>query len=202
MPLSDTPSGPGRPREFEIDAAVESAMQVFWTLGYNGTSLVDLIDGTGLSRGSLYKAFGDKHGLFLFALDRYISQSLIRLLSTLQQPGSAKAAIRETLTRLVEMSCQEEGRRGCMLVATAMEMVPHDEEIAERVKTMVDRIRNAYADAIVRGQASGEIPGRLDAQSLATLIVSLTHGMRTLGKVGAIDQQMTAIVESAMRLLD
>ncbi|NUU04234.1 TetR/AcrR family transcriptional regulator [Herbaspirillum robiniae] len=177
-------------------------MQVFWTLGYNGTSLVDLIDGTGLSRGSLYKAFGDKHGLFLFALDRYISQSLIRLLSTLQQPGSAKAAIRETLTRLVEMSCQEEGRRGCMLVATAMEMVPHDEEIAERVKTMVDRIRNAYADAIVRGQASGEIPGRLDAQSLATLIVSLTHGMRTLGKVGAIDQQMTAIVESAMRLLD
>lgn len=202
MNSSDQPSGPGRPREFEIDAVVESAMQVFWTRGYNGTSLVDLIDGTGLSRGSIYKAFGDKHGLFLFALDRYISQSLVRLLGTLQQTDSAKAAIRETLTRLAEMSCQEEGRRGCMLVATAMEMVPHDEEIAERVKAMVDRIRNAYADAIVRGQASGEIPARLDARSLATLIVSLTHGMRTLGKVGAIDKEMTAAVESAMRLLD
>lgn len=202
MSLPDLPSGPGRPREFEIDAAVESAMQVFWTRGYNGTSLVDLIDGTGLSRGSLYKAFGDKHGLFLFALDRYISQSLIRLLGTLQKPGSAKAAIRETLTRLAEMSCQEEGRRGCMLVATAMEMVSHDDEIGERVKSMVDRIRNAYAEAIARGQASGEIPAHHDAQSLATLIVSLTHGMRTLGKVGAIDKQMTSVVGSAMRLLD
>ncbi|OWY28832.1 TetR/AcrR family transcriptional regulator [Herbaspirillum robiniae] len=202
MSVSNLPSGPGRPREFEIDAAVESAMQVFWTRGYNGTSLVDLIGGTGLSRGSLYKAFGDKHGLFLFALDRYISQSLVRLLSTLEKPGSAKAAIRETLTRLAEMSCKEEGRRGCMLVATAMEMVAHDEEISERVKSMVDRIRNAYAQAIVRGQASGEIPAHHDARSLATLIVSLTHGMRTLGKVGAIDKQMTAVVESAMRLLD
>ncbi|MFX5776960.1 helix-turn-helix domain-containing protein, partial [Acinetobacter baumannii] len=55
MSTSDHSSGPGRPREFEIDAAVESAMQVFWTRGYHGTSLVDLIDGTGLSRGSLYK---------------------------------------------------------------------------------------------------------------------------------------------------
>ncbi|WP_051110934.1 TetR/AcrR family transcriptional regulator [Herbaspirillum frisingense] len=202
MSLSHLPSGPGRPREFEIDAAVESAMQVFWTRGYNGTSLVDLIDGTGLSRGSLYKAFGDKHGLFLSALDRYISQSLVRLLSTLDQPGSAKAAIRETLMRLAEMSCRKEGRRGCMLVATAMEMVSHDDDVAERVKTMVDRIRHAYAKAIARGQASGEIPAHHDPQTLATVIVSLTHGMRTLGKVGAVDKQMTAVVETAMRLLD
>lgn len=202
MTLSNPSSGPGRPREFEIDAAVESAMQVFWTHGYHGTSLVDLINGTGLSRGSLYKAFGDKHGLFLYALDRYISQSITRLLGTLQKPGSAKAAIRETLTRLAEMSCQEEGRRGCMLVATATEMVQHDDVIAERVKAMIDRIRNAYAEAIRRGQASGEIPAHHDAQSLATLIVCFTHGMRTLGKIDAVDKQMTAIVESAMRLLD
>ncbi|WDZ96726.1 TetR/AcrR family transcriptional regulator [Herbaspirillum sp. WKF16] len=202
MSLSDTPSGPGRPREFEIDAAVESAMQVFWTRGYHGTSLVDLIDGTGLSRGSLYKAFGDKHGLFLFALDRYISQSLVRLLCTLQKPGSAKAAIRETVTRLAELSCKKEGRRGCMLVATATEMVPHDDAIAERVNAMIDRIRHAYAEAIVRGQASGEIAPHHDAQALATLIVCLTHGMRTLGKVGAVDKQINALVDSAMRLLD
>ena len=177
-------------------------MQVFWTRGYNGTSLVDLIDGTGLSRGSLYKAFGDKHGLFLSALDRYISQSLVRLLGTLEQPGSAKAAIRETLMRLAEMSCRKEGRRGCMLVATAMEMVSHDDDVAERVKAMVDRIRHAYAKAIARGQASGEIPAHHDPQTLATVIVSLTHGMRTLGKVGAVDKQITAVVETAMRLLD
>lgn len=202
MSTSDHSSGPGRPREFEIDAAVESAMQVFWTRGYHDTSLVDLIDGTGLSRGSLYKAFGDKHGLFLDALDRYIAQSLERLLGTLQQPGSAKAAIRKTLMGLAEMSCRAEGRRGCLLVATATEMVSHDELVAERVKAMIDRIRKAYAEAIRRGQASGEIAAHHDPQALATLIVCFTHGMRTLGKVDAIDKQMRAVVDQAMRLLD
>ncbi|MGC5376836.1 TetR/AcrR family transcriptional regulator, partial [Salmonella enterica] len=68
------------------------------------------------------------------ALDRYIAQSLERLLGTLQQPGSAKAAIRKTLMGLAEMSCRAEGRRGCLLVATATEMVSHDELVAERVK--------------------------------------------------------------------
>jgi TetR/AcrR family transcriptional repressor of nem operon len=202
MTLSDHSSAPGRPREFEIEAAVESAMQVFWTHGYNGTSLVDLIDGTGLSRGSLYKAFGDKRGLFLFALERYTAESSAELIKTLQQPGPVKAAIRETLTRFVQLSCAEEGLRGCMLVATATEMVPHDAGVAERVKGMMDRIRNAYAAAIVRGQASGEIPAHHDAESLATLIVCLTNGMRVIGKVGTAEKHMTAVVNTAMALLD
>lgn len=195
-------AAPGRPREFEIDDAIESAMQVFWTRGYNGTSLIDLIDGTGLSRGSLYKAFGDKRGLFLVALDRYFSVTSAGLFQTLQKPGPVKAAIRETLIRFAQISSAEDGLRGCMLVATATEMVPHDEGVADCVKAMFDRMRNAYAAAIARGQASGEIPARHDAQTLAGLIVCLTQGMRAVGKTGAAAKQMTAVVNAAMALLD
>jgi TetR/AcrR family transcriptional repressor of nem operon len=202
MTPSDSSSAPGRPREFEIDDAIESAMQVFWTRGYNGTSLVDLIDGTGLSRGSLYKAFGDKRGLFLVALERYFSESSVSLFHTLQQPGPVKSVIRETLMRFAQMSCAEDGRRGCMLVATATEMVPHDAGIAQYVRSMFDRMRNAYAAAIARGQASGEIPAHHDAQALAGLIVCLTQGMRAVGKAGAEKKSMVAMADAAMALFD
>jgi TetR/AcrR family transcriptional repressor of nem operon len=73
------PTPRGRPREFDTDAAIERAMGVFWSSGYHGTSLPDLLEATNLSRGSLYAAFGDKHGLFLRALDRYIGEALTRL---------------------------------------------------------------------------------------------------------------------------
>lgn len=198
-PYSTTP---GRPREFDIDEAVESAMQVFWTRGYNGTSLVDLIEGTGLSRGSLYKAFGDKHGLFLAALERYTSGAGEDLFRTLQKSGPVKALIRETLRRFAQISSGVDGLRGCMLVATATEMLPHDADVAPCVAAMFDRMRNAYAAAIERGQAAGEIPRRHDAQTLARLIVCLTQGMRATGKAGATRKEMTAVVDSAMALLD
>jgi TetR/AcrR family transcriptional repressor of nem operon len=202
MPRPTTNTTPGRPREFEIDDAVESAMQVFWSRGYHGTSLMDLIDGTGLSRGSLYKAFGDKHGLFIAALERYFSESSAPLFHTLQKPGPVKAAIRETLIRFAQLSSAADGLRGCMLVATATEMVPHDAGVAECVKAMFDRMRDAYAAAIARGQAGGEIPAHHDAQALAGLIVCLTQGMRAVGKTGAAEKQMTAVVNAAMALLD
>lgn len=202
MTPSEHPAAPGRPREFEVDDAVESAMQVFWTHGYNGTSLVDLIDGTGLSRGSLYKAFGDKRGLFLAALERYTEGSSAGLFAILRQPLPAKAVIRASLTRFAQLSSAEEGLRGCMLVATATEMVPHDAGIAASVHAMFERMRTAYAGVIADGQARGEIPAHRDARTLASAIVCLTQGMRAVGKAGATQQDMDAVADAAMALLD
>src|SRR5271168_3205870 len=84
---------PGRPREFDIDEAVESAILVFRSRGYHGASVQDLTEGTGLARGSLYKAFHDKRTLFLTALDHCTAASLRRASDALSQPGSARAAI-------------------------------------------------------------------------------------------------------------
>src|SRR3977135_535260 len=87
----------GRPREFDTDAAVARAMDVFWSCGYHGTSLPDLLEATALSRGSLYAAFGDKHGLFLRALDRYIDDALTRLEGELHPRESGLAGGRTLL---------------------------------------------------------------------------------------------------------
>ena len=192
----------GRPREFDIDEAVEAAMQVFWSRGYNGTSLPDLIDGTGLSRGSLYKAFGDKRALFLLALDRYTSAAANRLSATLQESGSAKVAIRKALLRYAQLSIGMAGQRGCLLLATATEMVPHDAEIAHRASRMFADIQHSFADAIQRGKDAGEITRKVDSATLAQLLLCLVQGMRAVGKTGMTKAEVTAVIDCAMQLLD
>lgn len=195
------PAGLGRPREFELDAAARDAMNVFWDRGYEGASLPDLIAGTGLSRGSLYKAFGDKKGLLLAALDLYMADGLKATADILSQPGAVKAAIRDSLLRYMRLSVGDAGRRGCLVVATTMEMAAHDAEVAERTGRMFRRLQQLYAGAIVRGQASGEIPDH-DEQVLARFLVCQIEGMRVLGKTGVPEADMLALVDSAMRLLD
>lgn len=177
-------------------------MQVFWSNGYNGTSLPDLIEGTGLSRGSLYKAFGDKKGLFLAALDQYIARARERVASTLQGPGPAKDAIRQALLRYAQIASGAVGQRGCLLVATATEMVSQDAEMAERVRAMFVWLQDAFARAIERGQAEGDIAADQDSQVLARLLLCLTQGMRAVGKAGAAKKDMVAVVEAAMRILE
>ncbi|RFU45224.1 TetR/AcrR family transcriptional regulator [Paraburkholderia sp. DHOC27] len=177
-------------------------MQVFWSHGYNGTSLPDLIEGTGLSRGSLYKAFGDKKGLFLAGLDLYIARACERVSSNLQTPGPVKAAIHEALLRYAQLASGPTGRRGCPLVAAATEMVPHDAEISERIGNMFAWLQNAFAAAIERGQAQGEIAADQDSQTLARLLLCLTQGMRAVGKTGVAKKDMIAVIDTAMRILD
>lgn len=194
-------AGFGRPREFELGAAARDAMSVFWDKGYEGTSLPDLIAGTGLSRGSLYKAFGDKKGLLLAALDLYMSEGLRETGDLLSQPGSAKNAIRKSLLRYAQLSSGDLGRRGCLVVSLATEMAAHDIEVAQRTGRMFRRLQQLYAGAIVRGQASGEISDR-DEQIMARFLVCQIEGMRVLGKTGALETDMFALVECAMRILE
>ncbi|KVA06770.1 TetR family transcriptional regulator [Burkholderia latens] len=195
------PTSLGRPREFELDDAARDAMQVFWDRGYEGASLPDLIAGTGLSRGSLYKAFGDKKGLLLAALDLYMADGLKATADLLSQPGAVKDAIRQSLLRYARLSVGEAGRRGCLAVAMTTEMASRDPDVAERTARMFRRLQQLYAGAIVRGQASGEIPER-DEQALARFLVCQVEGMRVLGKTGVSEADMLALVDSTMRVLD
>ena len=191
------PTPPGRPREFELDVAARDAMNVFWDRGYEAASLPDLIEGTGLSRGSIYKAFGDKKGLLLAALDLYAADGLKQTADLLSQPGSVKAAIRASLLRYVQLSCGGAGRRGCLVVAMAVEQAAHDPEIAERTGRMFRRIQQLYAGAIIRGQANGEIREG-DEQAMARFVLSQIQGMRVLGKTGASETEMTEVLDNVM----
>jgi len=201
--VADTPTSPspGRPREFEFDDAVRRAKDVFWDRGYHDASLPDLLEGMGLSRGSFYKAFGDKKGIFLRALDAYIEDALREVGDVLAAEGSPKAAIRHALLRNADQSFGAEGLRGCFVVLTATEMLPGDEEVSVRVSRLFRRLRELYAGAIIRGQAAGEIDAGRDPHALARFLVCQIQGMRVLGKAGADRADMRGVIELALEPL-
>jgi TetR/AcrR family transcriptional repressor of nem operon len=192
---------PGRPREFDIDVAVESAILVFRSRGYHGTSVQDLTEGTGLARGSLYKAFHDKRTLFLAALDHYTAASLRRVGDALNQPGSARTAIREALLGYARRAAAAQGQQGCLIVAAAMEMMPDDIEVSALISRMFRRMQDLFAAAVIRGQACGEIAGDLDERAIARMLLCTIQGLRVLGKTGPSEQDMTEVVETALRAL-
>jgi TetR/AcrR family transcriptional regulator, transcriptional repressor for nem operon len=189
--------GPGRPREFDIDEVVGDAMQVFQRRGYAGTSLVDLIKGTGLTRGSLYKAFKDKRTLFLAALDRYTTAGMDNLRVNLAT-GSPRDAIRNTLMQIARASAHKTGRRGCLVVASAVEMASKDEQIRHRISRTFYRMQSLLEDAVRRGQATGEIQSRRDPETLSRFLVCTIEGMGVLGKTGKTEEEMSEIVDVAL----
>jgi TetR/AcrR family transcriptional regulator, transcriptional repressor for nem operon len=194
-------SGPGRPREFDIDAAVADAIEVFRAHGYHGTSVEDLAEGTGLTKGSLYKAFHDKRSLFLAALDHYTAASLQRVGDTLAQPGSAREAIRETLMGYARRASASQGAQGCLITSAAMEMMPADEEASALIKRMFRRMQDLFAAAVIRGQAAGEIPRDYDERAIARFLLNTVQGLRVLGKTGPSEAETTEIVDVALRVL-
>jgi TetR/AcrR family transcriptional repressor of nem operon len=172
----------GRPRSFDVDAAVERAMDVFWSRGYHATALPDLLRATRLSRGSLYAAFGDKHSLFLRALDRYIADAMARMDGELASPREPVEGLRAYLAGYVERTSGAKGRRGCLLVATAMELAGQDAEVGRRVAGFFKAMEGRVADALSRAETAGKLADRVEPLSAARILVCFVEGLRVTGK--------------------
>lgn len=184
----------GRPREFGIELAVEKAMQVFWSEGYHRTSLPDLLTATALSRGSLYAAFGDKRGLFLLALSRYIDQALARLDQELGSGSSALAGVRACLDGYVGRVTGSAGKRGCLVVAATMELAAHDPDVAHRISRFFQSMEARLTTALARARAEGDLVGDADPATLAHLLVCTAEGLRVVSKVGSRADRAKATV--------
>ena len=198
--MTTNSSGLGRPREFELETAARDTMKVFWDRGYVRASLPDLIAGTGLSRESLYKAFGDKKGLLLAALGLYMCDGLRETAGLLSQPGSATNAIKASLLRYARLSSGEPGRRGCLVVSLATEMAAYDNDVAEKTERMFKRLQQLYVETIIRAQENGELPEHNEFV-MARFLVCQIEGMRVLGKTGASETEMLELVECTMNRL-
>jgi len=177
-----TQTSRGRPRSFDVDAAVERAMDVFWSRGYHATALPDLLRATKLSRGSLYAAFGDKHSLFLRALDRYIDDALTRMDKEFDARTDPLDGLRTYLAGYVDRTSGASGRRGCLLVATAMEMAGQDAEVARRIARFFKAMEAKVADALSRAKALGQLADGVEPPTAARIIVCFVEGLRVVGK--------------------
>ena len=178
----------GRPREFDPKHATRRAMEVFWSNGYHATCLPDLLDATHLSRSSLYAAYGDKHGLFLSALDQFIENSLVRIDNDLDAARPAFECLRACLVGCVERSCGASGKRGCFLVSTAKEMAGRDPEVAKRVRRFFEKFEQKLTATFQRAREKSELADGVEPAAAARVLLSMIEGLRVLGKAG-IDER-------------
>lgn len=193
---------PGRPREFDMDAALDKAVKVFCERGYRTTSIGDLTEAMDLASGSVYKAFKDKMAIFLAAFDRYKTVKDQKLQDALATAETGRDKVRATLEFYAEASHGAEGRRGCLVVSSASELAVFDAGVAERVIAALQRNEALLAGLICQGQQDGSIPPQVDTGIAARLLPCLVQGMRVVGKTGRTRDEMVALAERAMKTLD
>ncbi|MCL7489694.1 MAG: TetR/AcrR family transcriptional regulator [Desulfobulbaceae bacterium] len=191
----------GRPLEYDPDAALDAAMQLFWEQGYEATSMSDLLQAMGLSKSSLYQRFSGKKELFLQCMARYTERVGTRLRGRLDQADSGREFIRELLLHAVIEAGGTECRRGCLLMNTASEFAQQDPEIASRVVSGFEGLRAILRQAVKWGQGEGEITSDQEADALAGYLMSTIAGLKTVVKGGASERQVREIVEIALRAL-
>lgn len=170
-----------RPREFDVDTALERAMQAFWAKGYEATSLDDLCVATGLGRSSLYAAFGDKHALYLRALDRYEEGGVARIAAALARPP-IHDGVAAFVGRLIDDIVAGPGRRGCFIGNCAAELARGDRAAAAHVRRSLDRIETTFRNALLQARRRGEIAAAADVDALARFLVAGIQGLRLVGK--------------------
>ena len=188
----------GRPREFDLDAAVEKAMQVFWARGYEGASIAELTAAMGISRPSLYAAFGDKRRLFGIALKHYANGPRGFGAKALALPVT-RDAVEALLYGVVELSTRVSGPKGCLYTHAALACGPE----AEAIRDETNQLRLAGEEKLLarlqKGRDEGELPVSENLPALAKYIATVAQGITVQGAAGVPLEALNAAVEVAMR---
>jgi TetR/AcrR family transcriptional regulator, transcriptional repressor for nem operon len=190
-----------RPREFDVDIALGRAMEVFWTKGYEATSLDDLCEATGLSRSSLYAAFGDKRDMLFKSLDLYVERRAARIGQVLQRPPF-RAALAALLRELIDGIVAGPGRRGCFIGNCAAELARQDRNAMARVRRSLLQNQETIRAALLQARSRGEIARNADLDALASFLISSLQGLRLVGKANPDRVALEDIAAMILRCLD
>lgn len=189
----------GRPQEFNVEKVLESAMDVFWSNGYEATSMQMLLKSTGLSKSSLYQSFGDKEEIFLKCLEMYILTMKERLLTQLSLQSSGIDFIRATLLSSAEEAKRPVFPRGCLLMNTATEFAQSRSTVSKCVNKGIETFKAIFMTALKKAISSGEIDKDTDIEQLAAYIVSSMSGIKSMVKGGADEKSVICIVQIVMK---
>ena len=192
----------GRPKEFDEQQALEQAMTVFWTYGYEATSVQDLLDAMGINRGSMYDTFGDKHALFSAAIDHYGRTVTSGLEDLLDSGGSPLGTIRKTLRALRDQALKGTGTcSGCMATHTAIELDSHDAATVRVIRRLFGRMEKAFLRALDRAVEAGELSSRTDTRALARFFTGTVQGLVVLGKAAPPKAALDDVINVALSVL-
>lgn len=187
----------GRPKEFERSEALASALEVFWTKGYESTSVQNLVDAMGVNRGSLYDTFGDKHALFIEAVEYYLNDHVSKMVESLGAGNSPLAGIRGVFNTLVDHLTSGNCCRGCLITNAAVELAPHNEDVADIVGRSLKTMEKAFRDQLNQAVIQGELSAESDTRMLARFLVTSLQGVVVMGKASA----GKAVLKDAVRAI-
>lgn len=190
----------GRPRTFDIDQALDRAMQIFWKHGYQDASLHELTDAMGLSKPSLYAAFGDKEALYLKGLQRYLALLIERHAARLDDEPDGRMAIDGFLRSVATMLADPELPGGCFIINGTADCggstIPASVEMA--LRAALQGTEALVLERLERAQRDGQLPAGLAATGLAGLFGSLIAGLAVFAKSGASRDKLMAVIDTAM----
>lgn len=192
----------GRPREFDEDQVLDAAMKAFWANGYEATSLADLVSATGLHKGSLYQAFGDKHALFVQTLNRYLQNIRHHKNQVLDQAETPVAGIRAVLHGFIDMSEGDTScPQGCMAVKTLVEIAPHDPEVQRIMEDHKNTMRASMESRLSQAQASGELSADKSPQMITALLMIFMDGLAALASGPTTLEEAHALLDGQLDAL-
>lgn len=190
----------GRPKEFDREAALDRALEIFWDRGYDGTSMADLVDGLGIGRQSLYDTFGDKRALYLEALDRYRTDRNLTPWHLLdEQP--LRPGLRALFTAVVDWLPSSREGRTCMMVGAAAERAPHDKDVTARFCDNTAQVEARFAARLTRARAAGELGAQHDLAGLARYFTNTLYGLNVTAKAVRDRAKLLQIVDVALMIL-
>ncbi|MEV6851215.1 TetR/AcrR family transcriptional regulator [Actinoplanes sp. NPDC051411] len=188
----------GRPMQFDADAAVESAMQVFWRNGYAATTPQALTAELGIGKGSLYNTFGSKHSLFVRSLARYSTWRTAFLADNFSRPAPVRRQLREAVVALTGYG---EHDRGCLLVNASAELGSTDHTVTDISAGLFAGIEDAFRAAIQRGQRDGELAGAIDAGAQASALLTTVIGTSLLLKARTDQRRVRRTIDATIERL-
>jgi AcrR family transcriptional regulator len=190
----------GRPREFDIEQALDRALEVFWRNGYEGASIASLTAAMGISPPSLYAAFGNKEGLFRRALDRYVARRRTEYWNDALAQPTARRMLEHLLYESADFLTEKCNPPGCLLVRGALACSETAVPIAKELAS-----RRSEGEALIRARLkaareAGELPPGLEPDAFARYIMTVLEGMSVRAAAGASRKELHKVAKLALRL--
>ena len=185
-------------KAFDPQQVLEKAMDAFWERGYEGISIEDLVQCTGIGRGSLYDTFDDKHSLYLAALDRYLASVRAQTTALLEQTGTLQEVLERLFQTQVDILLSDPARRGCFLVNASLEMAPHDPEVNQIVQSALQELEEELYRLLIKAQVAGDLSWTHDPHQLAHFLVATLVSIRVLARGQQDRRVLQDVVKTAV----
>ena len=190
----------GRPRNFDLDTALDRALEVFWQHGFQAASLADLTSAMGLSKPSLYAAFGDKESLYLKVLERYVALQIEQHTAIFDSEPDARQALEKFLRTMAALLADPTPPCGCLIVNGMADcgLASTPPAIEQALRKALQRSEARLHRQFVRAQRDGQLAPQINASDLAAFFTSLLAGLAVLAKSGAKRAKLDAVISAAM----